>query len=270
MPRTSLLIALLFLGAGGVALAQLPSAAELAAIREASTQEREREMKLLGVTEMRKPLTAYDIGKPGNANFDEALANPNPGWPALMEMQNGAKVTTAVAWQKRRAELKRLFDDQVYGRYPARIPKVTWRVDGVDTMAVQGVPAIVKRVTGHVDNADYPAITVDIKLEVVTPVAAKGRKVPVIIGGGLVHPRPPRPAPLPGQPVHLMSAPTDIPDSAKLLLDKGWGFVTVNNTEVQADNAAGLGSSGNPGGINTPIGEDLMGRYFIIGVRGNL
>ena len=30
-----------------------------------------------------------------------------------------------------------------------------------------------------------------------------------------------------------------------------------------------IGSSGNPGGINTPIGEDLMGRYFIIGVRGN-
>jgi outer membrane receptor protein involved in Fe transport len=31
-----------------------------------------------------------------------------------------------------------------------------------------------------------------------------------------------------------------------------------------------IGSSGNPGGINTPIGEDLMGRYFIIGIRGNL
>jgi hypothetical protein len=106
---------------------------------------------------------------------------------------------------------------------------------------VQGVPAIVKRITGHVDNSGYPAITVDIKLEVVTPAAAKGRKVPVIIGGGLVHPRPPRPAPAPGQPVHLMSAPSDIPDSAKLLLDKGWGFVTVNNSDVQADNAAGLG-----------------------------
>jgi outer membrane receptor protein involved in Fe transport len=31
-----------------------------------------------------------------------------------------------------------------------------------------------------------------------------------------------------------------------------------------------IGSSSNPGGINTPIGEDLMGRYFIIGIRGNL
>jgi hypothetical protein len=238
--KTSLLIALLFLGAGAVAQTVLPSAAELAAIREASIQEREREMKLLGISEMRKPLTAYDIGKPGNANYDEALANPTSSIPDLMVMQNGAKVTTAAEWQKRRAELKLLFDDNVYGRYPARIPKVTWHVDGVDNMDVEGVSAIVKRVTGHVDNSDYPAITVDIKLEIVTPAAAKGRKVPVIMGGGLVHPRPPRPAPLPGQPVHLMSAPTDSPDSAKLLLDKGWGFVTVNNADVQADNAAGL------------------------------
>ena len=155
-------------------------------------------------------------------------------------MQNGTKVTTAAQWQKRRAELKHLFDDQVYGRYPARIPKIAWHVDGTETMEVQGVPAIVKRVTGHVDNSAYPAITVDIKLEVVTPAATKGKKVPVILGGGLVHPRPPRLAPAPGQPVHLLAAPADVPDSAKLLLDKGWGFVTVNNTEVQADNGGGL------------------------------
>jgi hypothetical protein len=31
------------------------------------------------------------------------------------------------------------------------------------------------------------------------------------------------------------------------------------------------GSSGNPGaGIQSPAGEDIMGRYFTIGVRGNL
>jgi outer membrane receptor protein involved in Fe transport len=30
-----------------------------------------------------------------------------------------------------------------------------------------------------------------------------------------------------------------------------------------------LGSSGNPGGVNTPTGEDLMGRYFTVGIRGS-
>jgi hypothetical protein len=45
MSRTAILIALLLLGAGARAFGQLPSVDELAAIREASSQERAREMK---------------------------------------------------------------------------------------------------------------------------------------------------------------------------------------------------------------------------------
>jgi hypothetical protein len=242
MLRRFAVAALLLAGLGADAVAQtgFPSEAERAAIQAASSKEREREMKLLGIAALSPPMTAYDIGKPGNANYDEAKANPYPTLPPLMVMQNGSAVTSQAQWARRRAELKRLFDDNVYGRYPAHIPKVTWHVDGAENMDVQGVPTLVKHVTGHVDNSAYPAIKVDIKLDVVTPAAAKGRKVPVIIGGGSIHPRPARPAPLPGQPVHLLSAPSDIPDSARLLLDHGWGFVTINNTEVQADNGAGL------------------------------
>ncbi|HSS12777.1 MAG TPA: hypothetical protein VLL04_02715, partial [Rhizomicrobium sp.] len=238
--KTSLQIALLLVSTSALGQTAFPSAAEQAALLAASTQERTREMTLLGLSEMRKPLTAYDIGKPGNANYDEAQANPYSSMPELMVMQDGTKVTTAAQWKKRRAEIKHLFDDNVYGRYPAHIPKVRWHVDGTETMEVQGVPALVKHVTGHIDNSAYPAINVDITLEVVTPAATRGKKVPVIIGGGAVRPRPPRPAPAPGQPVHMLSAPADVPDSARLLLDKGWGFVTVNNTDVQADNGAGL------------------------------
>jgi hypothetical protein len=242
LSRKTTLIALLLAGAGTVAFAQfrIPTPAERAAITAASTQERAREMKLLGITEMRAPLSAYDIGKPGNANYDEAKANPYPNLPPLLTLKDGTKVTNAAQWKKRRAEIKALFDDNVYGRYPAHIPKVSWHVDGTETMDVQGVPAIVKHVTGHVDNSAYPAIAVDIKLDVVTPVSAKGHKVPVIIGGSALKPRPPRPAPPPGAPVHMLSAPKDVPESATLLLKHGWGFVTINNNDVQADNGAGL------------------------------
>ena len=45
-----------------------PTPAERAAINAASAVERNRELKLLGITEMQPPATAYDIGKPGNAN----------------------------------------------------------------------------------------------------------------------------------------------------------------------------------------------------------
>jgi hypothetical protein len=220
---------------------QAPSAADRAAIAAASGTERDRELKLLGITAMQPSATAYDIGKPGNANYDESKANPYP-IPDVLTMSDGTRVTTAAQWQKRRAELKALFDENVYGKYPARIPKVTWTVDSVESMTVQDVPAMVKHVTGKADNSGDPTITVEIHADIVTPASSKGKKVPVIIGGGSLHPRVfPRPVAAPGQVVHLLSSPPDAPDSGKLLLEHGWGFVGRNSTDVQADNGAGLG-----------------------------
>jgi len=233
-------ILLVSAGLASAALAQtLPTPEERAAILAASSAERDREAKLLGIAEMQKPYTAYDIGKPGNANYDEAKANPYPKLPELMVMKDGTKVTTPAQWQKRRAEIKAMFDSEVYGKYPAHFPKVTWKVDDVSTAEVQGIAAIVKHVTGHVDNSAYPAINADIKLDVVTPASAKGRRVPLIIGGGSLRPRPVFPPP-PGQPVHKLKSPDNPPDSTKLLLEKGWGFVWRNTTDVQPDNAAGM------------------------------
>ena len=186
-----------------------PSASDRAAITAASAAERDRELKLLGITAMQHPATAYDIGKPGNANYDESKANPYPKLPDVLTMNDGTKVTTPAQWKKRRAEIKAMFDENVYGKYPAHIPAVTWSVDSVKPMTVQGIPAIVKHITGHVDNSAYPAITVDIHADVVTPASTKGTKVPVIIGGGSIRPRPifPRPTPAPGQVVHQLSSP---------------------------------------------------------------
>jgi hypothetical protein len=219
-----------------------PTATDRAAIAAASAAERDRELKLLGITAMQPPATAYDIGKPGNANYDESKANPYPKLPDVLTMNDGTRVTTPEQWKKRRAEIKAMFDENVYGKYPAHIPQVTWKVDGVEPMTVQGLPAIVKHITGHVDNSAYPAITVEIHADVVTPASTKGTKVPVIIGGGSIRPRPAfaRPAPAPGQVVHMLSSPPDAPDSAKLLLAHGWGFVGRNSGDVQADNGAGL------------------------------
>jgi hypothetical protein len=217
-----------------------PASPDRAAITAASAAERDRELKLLGITAMQPPATAYDIGKPGNANYDEAKANPYPKLPDVLTMNDGTRVTTPAQWKKRRAEIKAAFDENVYGKYPAHIPAVTWKVDSVEQMTVQGIPAIVKHITGHVDNSSYPAITVDIHADVVIPASTKGTKVPVIIGGGSIRPRPAFPRPATGQVVHKLASPPDAPDSAKLLLDHGWGFVGRNSGDVQADNGAGL------------------------------
>ncbi len=218
-----------------------PTPEERAAITAGSEAERSRELKLLGITAMKPGVTAYDIGKPGNANYDESQANPYPNLPPLLVMKDGSKVKTLAQWAKRRKEIETYFDEDVYGKYPAHIPAVTWSVASVQPMTVSGVPAIVKHIVGNVDNSEYPAITVTIEADVVTPASTKGTKVPVIIGGGSLRQFrfTPRPA-APGQIVHQLAMPDNPPDSAKLLLEAGWGFVARNSSAVQADNGAGL------------------------------
>ena len=56
------------------------AAPDRAAITAASAAERDRELKLLGIAAMQPGATAYDIGKPGNANYDESKANPIPSF----------------------------------------------------------------------------------------------------------------------------------------------------------------------------------------------
>jgi len=231
--------------------AGFPGAADRAAQTAASVAEHEREMKLLGIDAMQPGVTAYDIGKPGNANYDEAKANPYPNIPKLMVFNNGKPVKTAADWQKRRLEIKAMFDEYVYGKYPAHIPSVTWTVTGTEESTVGDIPVIVKHVLGHTDNSSYPAITVDMHIDVVTPKSTQGKKVPVIIGGGQIRRpgtgafpgRPPgaaRPTPPPGTVIHGLSSPPNPPDSSKLLIEAGMGFVSRSSNDVQADNGDGL------------------------------
>ena len=84
-PRCAALSGVLFcLAAGASAQTPAPSQDERAAIAAASAAERTREMNSLGIAQLQPPSTAYDIGKPGNANYDEAKANPYPKLPPLL------------------------------------------------------------------------------------------------------------------------------------------------------------------------------------------
>ncbi|HEY1876337.1 MAG TPA: hypothetical protein VGG66_02670 [Rhizomicrobium sp.] len=251
--RAALLAVLLL---SGTALAQaktpvIPSDAaarsrtpEQQAILDASTAELAREMQLLGIKQLRPPRNAVHPGRPDFANYDEDKASPYPELPPLLVMDDGTKAANLAQWKKRRAQIKALFDEDVYGKYPAHIPGVTWKVESVTTKTVDGVPAIVKHIVGTVDNSADPAITVDIPADVVTPAATKGRKVPVIIGGGALSPRFSLNGPdpilhIPGSEMCIVLGP-QTQTSSKQLLDHGWGFVSVDVNAVQADNGAGL------------------------------
>ena len=159
-------------------------------------------------------------------------------------MNDGTHVTTLAQWEKRRVQIKAMFDNDIYGKYPAHIPSVTWKVVSVAEKPVDGVPAIVKHIVGHTDNSADPAITVDIQADVVTPAATKGKKVAVIIGGGALTSRFSLNGPdpilhIPGSSKCLMLGP-QTESSSKQLLEHGWGFVAIDYSSIQADNGAGL------------------------------
>jgi len=235
-------------------------------------QDRQDMMDRLGIKALRPGPSGTETA-PNHANYDEATANPYPNLPDVLTLKNGRKVTTPAMWAERRKEIIEDFDREVLGRVPANVPKVTWTVTRTAEATVGGHAVVGKQVTGHVDNAAFPAIDVDIQMTLVTPKDAKG-PVPVMImfGGGRGLPGDPPPpgfggrglrpggpapaaaaapagagAPAPAAPAAPVApaapaappAPADPPSTEQLIVD-GWGYASINPASVQADNGAGL------------------------------
>ena len=168
------LAALVLLGTSPFLLAQPPAPAADPNAWTAA-QDHADMMQQLGITKIRpgpSGRTGPDVTNP--ANYDPAKANPYPDLPELLVAKNGAKITTPdVWWKTRRPEIVEDFERAVIGRAPKNVPKVRWEVTRTVNTEVGGIPVVAKQVIGHVDNSAHPAITVDIRMAVVTPAAAK-------------------------------------------------------------------------------------------------
>jgi lysophospholipase L1-like esterase len=207
-------------------------------------------MEQLGITALR-PGPSGNESAPNHANYDAALANPFPKLPDVLTLKNGTTVTSAAAWWKqRRPEIIEDFDREVLGRVPANVPKVTWRVNRTESFEIGGHPVVGKELIGAVDNAAYPALTVEIQMTLVTP-ARPATPVPVMMlfgGRSGMPPAPGTPPPSgrgftfgrggPGAPP-APTTPPDPPATEQLIAD-GWGYATINPGSIQADNGAGL------------------------------
>src|SRR4030095_16422208 len=101
---------------------------------------------------------------PNAANADESKASPYATLPNPLILNNGEPVTSPKMWDQRRPEIIEEFDREIYGRVPKNIPKVNWEVISIVYDTSNHVPAITKKLIGHVDNSSYPAISVDIQL----------------------------------------------------------------------------------------------------------
>ena len=146
-------------------------------------QDHQNMMDQLGIKALR-PGPSGNENAPNHANYDESKANPFPNLPDPLTLKNGKKVTKAKTWwQKRRPEIVEDFEREVYGRVPKSTPSVKWEVTSTEKETNGEVPAITKKLVGHVDNSSYPAITVDIQMTLTLPANATG-PAPVMIDFG--------------------------------------------------------------------------------------
>jgi hypothetical protein len=112
------------------------------------------------------------------ANFPEVSQLPSrPELPDPLVMLNGERVSSKEQWfQKRRPELKELFQHYMYGRLPPAPTKVTAKVEREDRQAYGG-RATLKEVTVSFGPPEVPPV----HLLVVVPNQRKG-PAPVFVG----------------------------------------------------------------------------------------
>jgi hypothetical protein len=147
------------------------------------------------------------------SNYDESKVKPYT-LPDPLVFGDGTPVKDAAAWTtRRRPEVIKLYETEIFGRIPGDAPKVAWRVTDTSTRDT----AAIRHVVGAVGSAaDGPTIN----LTVTVPASAQGR-VPMVLlvnfgGGGA--------APSPGDP----------PVAAEMLA-QGWGYATVVYQDIQPD-----------------------------------
>ena len=170
------------------------------------------------------------------SNYDEAKVPPYT-LPDPLVTANGQRVTSAQIWRtKRRPEILKLYETEIYGHIPANTPKVAWEVVDTDP-AAKGNTAIMRHAVGRMGSAaDAPTM----KMMIYTPSKAS-RAVPLILlvnfGGG---------PPVEGR--GSLNAFAEPPVAADILA-RGWGYAMVGYNDIQPDRA----NSFNQGVIGTTL-----------------
>lgn len=163
---------------------------------------------------------------PNAVNYDEANVRPYT-LPAVLKIQSGKPVRTAADWwTRRRPELVRLFDREMYGRVPATAPVIHWQIKSSEKRSKAGVAATTRHYVGTAAGDPKLAIQLDVTL----PDKARG-PVPLILELGF-----PEGFHFPGFPARANAGP----DWTEQVIGRGWGYAIIVPYTVQPDDGAGL------------------------------
>lgn len=192
-------------------------------------------LQQLGIA--RSQLRSGPSGNPKDtnaANTSEEKVNTY-SLPDALTLKNGQKVKSSKDWfEKRRPELIRDFENEIYGRLPQHIPSVTWQVVSVKDTTVGNQAIKEKTLKGIVDNTAFPSIKVEINLVVATPLKAID-PVPLVMEFGFVR------NPFSSGPIKAIGlGSSGEPTWQEQLISRGWGYAIIEPNSIQADNGAGL------------------------------
>lgn len=143
----------------------------------------------------------------------------------LLKMKNGKVITTAEEWwEKRRPEIEKDVQEQLYGKIPSEniLPKVTWDVK-TSTGGKGNSAYIQKQITGTIDISRYPQVRNK-------PLILATLRTPVTVT----------------QPVPVIIFFGGFGNAADMYWErcnpKGWGICVFDLTALQPDNGVGLTS----------------------------
>ena len=145
---------------------------------------------------------------PPGFNYDEAKVGTYTLPDPLVSL-SGKTVTTRSNWKNRRAELIKLFADNVYGKTPKQIIKLRFQTTALDSSALNGL-AIRKQVS--IFFVDYPQVP---SIDVLMYLPKIRKPVPVFLGLNFCG-------------NHCVSTEGDLPISTRWVADAG-GDASVNN-----------------------------------------
>lgn len=260
MPRRSLAALLAVVAAG--AAAQNPAADD----------DRRAMMRDLGITAL-MPGAAGDPAAPGAANTDEARATPYP-LPDPLRTAEGTPIRTAEEWWRRqRPAIADAYEREVYGRIPAAVPPVRWRVVAQDRETIGfGRAVIARKVIGEVVDPRPGHPPLRLRMLVVLPASAPTRVPVLMMFGPAAFPAPSQPdagerdridialkatlvardpslaavfdrhqalALVPAPPARFSDRqPDGSPPVEEQLIAAGWGYARLDPLSAQGDDGA--------------------------------
>ncbi|MHA8104218.1 alpha/beta hydrolase family protein [Aquirufa nivalisilvae] len=189
-------------------------------------------LEQLNIQSIRPGVNGSNPQAPNAANYDESKANIYPNIPVVLQLNNGKKVDSKRAWNyHRKPEIVEDFEREIYGRIPDNIPPISWKIISTENKMMAGFPVEVQKLVGTVDNKRFPSISVQMEVTIGFRKDIK-KAMPAMMELAWVFPpgmnRPPAPA-------------NEIPWTEQVIA-KGWAFIQLNPTTVQADHGAGLKS----------------------------